>query len=59
VDRRSGRALHPLHRRERPRAALTKIRIDTPTEAFAMQVRKLVDDAAMPFVAGPALDQKQ
>jgi cytochrome oxidase Cu insertion factor (SCO1/SenC/PrrC family) len=37
----------------------TKIRIDTPTEAFAMQVRKLVDDAAMPFVAGPALDQKQ
>jgi cytochrome oxidase Cu insertion factor (SCO1/SenC/PrrC family) len=35
----------------------TKIRLDTPTEAFALQVRKLVDGAAlpgMPPAAAPA-----
>lgn len=31
----------------------TKIRIDTPTEAFALQVRKLVGGAALPLVASP------
>jgi cytochrome oxidase Cu insertion factor (SCO1/SenC/PrrC family) len=37
----------------------TKIRLDTPTEAFALQVRKLLGGDAMPLVAGPAVDQKQ
>lgn len=36
----------------------TKLRIDTPAEAFALQVRKLVGGDALPLVASPAVDAK-